>query len=213
MLGGVAEAIRESAPHLSRDDLVEGGIWTLWLGHSYREWRSAVDAHREDLQMRETADKSCCLWIQSKKVIVKTCSLVSSFTGVVSWATRTSLIAIGSLMPYVSAVGYWASTVVNTSRLGEAFTSLSEDISNFIEVSNPEAKEIYSFRLMCDFVKVAFVTSLIGWSVLGGLHSLFGGAAAGELAFNFLYYGVVFFCAHFVLSILEPRNLRKKPSS
>lgn len=199
--------------NLPTDRLVEGSFWTVWCGFHLSNWSQAVKERSEiHLQALSAAERAERVWEASKKLFVKTCAALSGLSAIVCWATETSLIFLGSAFPYVSAGGYWASTLVSSSKIWDTFDDVSRDLFLYMEIDSSQTKGEVAFHQLQNLLKLAFFVCTAAWTSLMGAHVFFGGESLFWAADTCLYYGVILFCANFATLIIQPRVTRKPAS-
>jgi len=199
--------------NLSTERLIEGGFWTLWCGFHLSNWTQAVKERSEiNLQALSAAEHAERVWEASKKLFVKTCAALSGLSAIICWAAETSLIFIGSSFPYVSAGGYWASTLVSGSKIWDTFGEVGRDLFLYVEVDSSQTKGEVAYRQLQNLLKLSFFVCMAAWTALMGAHILFGKEGLFWAADTCFYYGAILFCTNLATLIIQPKATRKPAS-
>ena len=192
---------------------MEGTFWSLWCGSSLKDWSKAVKERSEiDFQALSAAERAEQIWGASKNLFVKTCSALSGLSAVVCWAAEVSLIFIGAAFPYISAGGYWASSLVSGTKIWETLGDFGKGIFLYTEIDETQTKGEVAFQQLQNLLKLSFFVCMAAWTALSGAHVLFGGEALFRAADTFFYYGAILFCSNLATLIIQPKAVRKPAS-
>lgn len=199
--------------HLSNDHLLEGAFWTTWCGFNLSDWRKAVKNRQEiDAKPLSAAEKADHVWEATKTLFLKTCSALSGLSMVVCWAAETSLIVIGAALPWVSAGGYWASSIVSSAKSYTVLSELKRGIYLYHEVEESNARGDLAYQQLRNMIHLSMSVCFATWAALSGVHVLYGGARLFEIADSFFYYGALLCCANLGAAILQPKAVTPSKS-
>lgn len=200
-MGGLIDRFSQ----LSREQWIEGALWSTWGGSSIWNWTRAIRAYRQVADESScSAEKSDRIWQASRHLFLKTCSAVSGLSMVVCWLVGCSVLAIGGAVSYVSAGGYWSSAIVSGSKIEDLCSELEWGMARYNIVREPSAKQREAFDQMRNLIALSMYTCFAAWAALSGLRVLIGGETLFFLADHCVYWGLCLLCAHVGTSFLQP---------
>jgi len=202
---------------LNFDHLLEGSIWTAWLGWTVSNLNQAYTARNEAAQLPDSSpEKAAKVWNANKKLFVSSCSCISASTIVFAWVEKVSLISAGVFSSIFGVIGFGAGAIASFVQLIDAVLELNSSTIAHSQAKDPVIKSDIALSFLPRIVAIAFLVCATAWGILGGVHIILGGMQLALLVDQLLKYTVISFLSYFGSTILisllasDSKNLSPK---
>lgn len=193
-------------------DMIEGGLWGLWLGFQVSQLHTNIEAKREaealpDLDPQKV-DK---VWNAKKAVFTKSTMTISAGAFVADWLGQVGILHFGPLQSLVAGLGYLGTAVCSPIFLWDTLKEINQGTIDYQNATSTVEKQEIGLRQFDRFLNVAMLVCFIGWGVLGFAHAFIGGASLFNAVDScFLYGGILFLVRLGYVFLLLPSK-RQEP--
>lgn len=147
---------------------VEGGLWGLFLGYQIKELNSrAADAHEVNSSSDTGPNKVARVWEANKELVIGSVLTLSAVSIFASWMNEVSIIDFGSLLPYISGLGYIGYAMTSPIKVWDAVRELGQGAAELQKTTCPLKRHELGLKHFDSLLNIAVQVSFVAWGILG----------------------------------------------